>query len=480
MRTSHSDGALETLPSRQMVPYVPHNRGGNTPIPEEGEAPAEAGTFFIQIVHFGPNPGSMLLPGHMRPEVKIPLTISFCEDGEIRGTIPLQATTTIETILGRTVQHAGLPERAPSTRRAHYGSNPGSILLRRHVQPEVRVPFVVFSFDGGGIRGLIPAYFMTFLEANLEMRTHQFVDLLAGTSTGGLLALGLATPDENGQNARYHARDILHLYKTRGPTIFTKRFANFGGLRNAAYESESFEGVLQELFGDIPLSGSLTRTLITSYDTERSKPVVFKSEKARQNPQYDFAMRDTARGTSAAPTYFPPAEAFSRADQYGDHMRICAIDGGMFANNPSMCAFSEVLHHYGDLVDVLLVSVGTGRATVPLPYVEARDMGLIGWAKRLAGIAIDGPAIAVDYQLRQISQSFGGHLRYFRIQTELQRENAAMDDVSPQNLATLEHRAEEMVRSSSVSRVLSLLRSLPPQEERQAFLQRRLAARNTQ
>jgi hypothetical protein len=321
------------------------------------------------------------------------------------------------------------------------------------------VPVVIYCGDGGGIRGYIPVSVSASLEALVGLPIAHMVDIVVGTSTSGIWALGLSVPDENG-NPRFSAHALKRIYAERGNEIFVPRRANLGGFRNSKYTS-AIEEVLESYFGEHTLADCLIPTVVTSFDLERRKPKIFKSVSAQQDPHKNFFMRDVARATSAAPTYFPPAEIYSMPDVHGEKLRIVAVDGGLAVNNPTACGFAEALRMYPDASEYLLISLGTGRATVPMYFDDVKDMGKIGWASRLPELMIDGPADITHYVMASVSQTFSGRVRYFRLQTELQAENAAMDDISPRNLTVLANRAETLVETPQFQEVARLLRSLP-------------------
>ncbi|MDR2416969.1 MAG: patatin-like phospholipase family protein [Holosporales bacterium] len=334
--------------------------------------------------------------------------------------------------------------------------------------PSRETPVVIFSIDGGGIRGLIPAYVLARIEEITGRPISRLANLIAGTSTGGILALGLTVPEQG--NPRFSARDLLRLYQEQGNRVFSKRRANFGGVLKAKYKSGPFEELLASYFGETTLADSLTHTLVTGFDIERQKPKIFKTSSARADALRNFLMRDVARATSAAPTYFKPAKISSTPNSSGDRQEIVAVDGGLCANNPALCALCEARLLYPDASEYIVISLGTGRATVPLFYRDARDMSILGWGMRIPGILIDGPADLTDHLMRVSGDLPQERLRYRRLQVELQAGNAAMDDISSQNIATLLHRAEAITGTSSFQDVVRLLGCLPDALERHESL----------
>jgi uncharacterized protein len=242
--------------------------------------------------------------------------------------------------------------------------------------------FKVLSIDGGGIRRIIPAMVLSEIEEQTGRQIAEMFDLIAGTSTGGILALGLTLPSDGGR-PRYTAKDLIGLYEKEGSRIFPQsvwhRIRSAGGVSEEKYPSEGVERVLQKYFAEARLKDALTRVFVTSYEIQLRAPFFFRSEKAKNEADYDFPMRQVARATSAAPTYFEPAKVEAEEDPV-DYYAL--VDGGVFANNPAMCAYVEarnILEAQGlDFpaeTDLLVVSLGTGQLTDHLRYDEAAGWG---------------------------------------------------------------------------------------------------------
>jgi uncharacterized protein len=199
--------------------------------------------------------------------------------------------------------------------------------------------------------------------------------------------------------------------------------------------------------------------LVTSYEIERRMPFFFRSSRATDQSDYDFAMRDVARATSAAPTYFEPCRIpidrqerslDARSDHrdlkhHGDYYAL--VDGGVFANNPGMCALVEARDLYPDADEFLVVSLGTGEFTRRIPYEDARGWGLALWAQPLLGVVFDGVSDTVSYQLKQLCESSDSTLNhYYRFQVRLDEGSDDMDDASRTNIRVLKLLAEDLIR----------------------------------
>jgi len=298
----------------------------------------------------------------------------------------------------------------------------------------------VLSIDGGGIRGIIPALVLAHLEASLDKPVAELFDLIVGTSTGGILALGLTVPAQSTvavntpASPRYSAQALSALYSQHGEKIFSRsllhRLRSMGGTLEETYHHEALEILLGRYFGRAALSAAITPTMVTSYDIEARDTVFLKS----WHPSHaDIPMQQAARATAAAPTYFEPAQvAWSGQERP-------LIDGGVFLNSPVVSAYAEALKLFpGD--DIQVLSLGTGELTRPIRFEQAQAWGAVGWVLPLIDCMFDGMAKAAHHQM----QLFLGS-RYLRIQTTLDLASDDIDDTSPENIAHLELTAERLV-----------------------------------
>jgi patatin-like phospholipase/acyl hydrolase len=301
----------------------------------------------------------------------------------------------------------------------------------------------VLAIDGGGIRGIIPATILKSIEERTNTRAAHLFDLIAGTSTGGILALGLVTPDEKGE-PKYSAADLCRLYEKEGKRIFERslwhRAIALENLIDEKYEASGLESVLRKYFGDTRLKDAVTEVLVTSYELETREPWFFARHKARSDPSFDFEMRFVARATSAAPTYFEPEELTETRPHGG------LIDGGVYANNPALCAYVETKDLHPDHDDILVVSLGTGQHTRPIHYADAKNWGLALWAKPILNVVFDGVSDTVDHEMKILCRdSDDGDPRYYRFQTELNVGSDDMDNATATNLLALKQKAQEVI-----------------------------------
>jgi len=292
--------------------------------------------------------------------------------------------------------------------------------------------FKVLAVDGGGIRGIIPALVLAEIEARTTRPISDLFDLVAGTSTGGIIALGLVKPGADGKVEK-SATDIVNIYRQTGTKIFPQTFLqglHVGLVRGAKYDAAGLESVVKDQFGDIRLKDALKPAIIPAHDIGQQKPKFFKSEKAKLSPADDFAMRDVVRATTAAPTFFQPTK-IQPADASSSY---ALVDGGIDAGNPAMCAYAEAIKMGRAGGGVLMVTLGTGQQGWSLDYEEACEWGSVEWAGPLIGMVLDGSNFTVDYQLRQILQTDAPPQMYYRFQVTLDGATGGIDDASDANL----------------------------------------------
>ncbi len=267
----------------------------------------------------------------------------------------------------------------------------------------------ILAIDGGGIRGIVTTVMMQRLAATPGLEGFlDKVDLIAGTSTGGLLALGIA----HGLSLD----DIHDLYVNDGPEIFDDSWIDdvldLGKLRGADYKTAPMKRVFKRVLGENTTLGQLDRhVLITAFDLDNEdpdenkrtwKPKIFhnfKSKSGNKDDRRELAYK-VGLYTAAAPTYFPSVDGY--------------IDGGVFANNPSMCALAQTQddRYVGlpkDMNEVVLLSLGTGTSLFHIKR-KTLDWGYAQWIKPLISLILDGISGIADYQCKQMLRD-----RYHRL-----------------------------------------------------------------
>jgi patatin-like phospholipase/acyl hydrolase len=290
----------------------------------------------------------------------------------------------------------------------------------------------VLSIDGGGIRGLIPAIWLSKIEEKTGCKISNLFDYIAGTSTGGILSLLLTLLNKD-NTTKYTAKNVIQLFENKGKEIFPslsyQTISSLGGLTDEKYPSSGIEKILKSYLGfETKFKTAKKKVLITAYDIEKAFPVMFKNWHEHYENLFTW---EIARATSAAPTYFEPYKISSWPNS-------TLVDGGLFANNPTMCVFSEALKENPNS-EIVVISMGTGILRRNLSYNESKDYGLPSWARVLLNVMMNGNNQAVDYQMKQVLRK---NETYFRLQVPLHMGNDDMDDASYTNMSALKSLAD--------------------------------------
>jgi patatin-like phospholipase/acyl hydrolase len=272
--------------------------------------------------------------------------------------------------------------------------------------------FQILSLDGGGIRGVFTAAMLASIEEDHSVRIADHFDLITGTSTGGIIAIALGlgiTP-----------REILDFYIEHGPRIFANTF----GLRSLLhwthrkYSGVALQRALKSILDDRAFGDSTKRLVIPSYNIAANDVYIFRT------PHLEILRRDyrvpawqVAMATGSAPTYFP---AFGGLD----HLRL--IDGGVWANNPSMVAYVEAV---GSLrippEQVALLSIGT--MTGLRTYAKGLDQsGKLGWAKHASTVIMDATSTGINNQVHLLL----GEERYLRVNVIAPERSVGLDKLN--------------------------------------------------
>ncbi|RIA04420.1 hypothetical protein BRARA_K01281 [Brassica rapa] len=262
----------------------------------------------------------------------------------------------------------------------------------------------ILSLDGGGIRGTISGVILACLEKQLQeidgedVRLADYFDVVAGTSTGGLITAMLTVPDATGR-PHFAAKDIVPFYLEHCPKIFPQPEGVAALLpklpkllSGPKYDGKYLRNLLSNLLGETKLHQTITNVVIPTFDMKKLQPTIFSSYQALFDPSLDVKLSDICIGTSAAPTFFPP-HYFSNKDSQGKTSEFHLVDGGVTASNPTLVAMTAVTKQIvknnpdmGKLKPLgydkfLVISIGTGSTKKVEKYSakKAAKWGIISW-----------------------------------------------------------------------------------------------------
>lgn len=294
----------------------------------------------------------------------------------------------------------------------------------------------ILSINGGGCRGIIPAFWLVELERHAKWPCSSLFDMMAGTSTGAIISTGLATPAKDGNTGpRYTASDILQLYRKETSFVFSlpdSMLSRFGAThgKSARYCDTGRSKLFQEYFEDIRQSDLLVDTVIPAVTSKSNATHLFAYHHSAGQHYSNYKVKDILMCTTAAPTYFDPYQLDS----------TIYVDGGVQANNPTMEAFGQAITN-GVLQDnVHVLSLGTGDY-VPDPLHVNSSRNLLFWAansETIAKVIFDGPQSNIDLNMSRLLPEN----RYHRWQVWLEKP-VTLDDTSETNLNMLLEMARE-------------------------------------
>lgn len=300
--------------------------------------------------------------------------------------------------------------------------------------------YKILSIDGGGIKGLYSAIILEKFEERFGAAYKHF-DLICGTSTGGIIALGLA--------AGIPASDIVRFYKEDGPVIFpykkswSRKLQWFKQiLSRSKYSDKHLRAALQRVFADTRIRDCKTTVMIPSVNITTGAPYVFKSDHQPDlSRDGQRLLAEVALSTTAAPTYFPivELETYQGTEQF--------VDGGLWANNPALLGIQEFLKYYKDkgYSDYCLLSVATLHEHVkyPNPSKVNKRMPFIIWGDKLISLTIDAQSRAVDNHIKFLQSYVGGN--YIRIPstslTDAEKKHIQLDLAGERSIQIMNEKA---------------------------------------
>lgn len=293
-------------------------------------------------------------------------------------------------------------------------------------KPRKNNEFRILSIDGGGMKGVFPAKYLSDVEEQVSKPLHQYFDLIAGTSTGGIIALGLAN--------NIPAKEILGLYLERGEDIFGTRRTILPVSKYSHYSNDGLIQVLQETFEEKLLKDAQTLVCIPSIEHQKASPKVYKTP---HHPHFsrdgNIEMWKIALATSAAPTYLPAAVF----EENG-----CKIDGGLWANNPVLVAIAEAVNLGYALEQIKVLSIGTGTSLYEVDNQHAIRGGLLSWKENLIDFTMQAQSKGAFHTACYLI----GH-RLFRIDFETGM-NYKLDTTDHNVLSRLQHEANQKFLNS--------------------------------
>jgi len=305
--------------------------------------------------------------------------------------------------------------------------------------------FKILSIDGGGIKGLYSAKILEHLEAEIKSPLSDYFDLLAGTSTGGLIAMALSL--------KIPAKEIVNFYKMEGPQIFKNNLPLSRRLRfiqqllvQSKYSAKPLRSSLEKIFKDKKIADSHNLLCIPSFNVSMGVNRVFKYDHhGLIGTDNNLSMVDVGLATASAPTYFP-------LHKIGNPY---FVDGGVWANNPALCGLLEAMKFFVGqppkpynsvkILSVASLNNGSGfhiryNKFNPINYLfDYKRLSFRNWNSKLFQITLDGQSEFIDFFLRSISADLSFGCSYCRIPPhKIDPRNVSLIDLDMANERSLE------------------------------------------
>ncbi|XP_027335739.1 patatin-like protein 1 [Abrus precatorius] len=339
----------------------------------------------------------------------------------------------------------------------------------------------ILSIDGGGIRGIIPAVVLEHLENALKAKDESaslanYFDVIAGTSTGGIMTAMLTAPHPHDRNRPlFTPREIIDFYINSGPSIFNETSGWNNSYPGPKYDGKFLHNKARELLQNTRLENTLTNAVIPTFDLKTLHPVIFSNFKLKTAPSLNAKLSDIIIGTSAAPTYLPPYHFENDDTQFN------LIDGGVAACNPAMAAVSEVIQQQkewnpdftrmksNEHTKILLLSIGCGASKAEGYDAEVADhFSAATWAATglLSGVYDYASKDMTEFYLATVFPGLQSSDTYLRIQDyNLDPSMDSLDNATETNLENLVKVGQNLLKQPVLS--MNVVTFVPEKERNQ-------------
>lgn len=318
----------------------------------------------------------------------------------------------------------------------------------------------ILACDGGGVRGIIPAVVLEYIEEqiiiitkNPKARLSDFLDFGAGTSTGSIISAMVMTPNECGRPA-YKMSDVIQAYFDLADVVFKKNFwrnlKTIWGVFGPKYDTKNIDSELLKKFNHWRLEDLLLPCAFTGYDTAKRRPNIYTNKDDKEKYGRYF-VKDVIRGSTSIPSIFKPA-------YFRDGVDINTIvDGGVFANNPSMVAYVEVTkteellsaHKVINPTNMMFLSFGTGQGTLTdYPYKKVKKWGMLKWFFPILNILLQGVGDVTTYEMAKLFEAYDSSDNFIRINPPIVLGSTDGEDGSAENMKNLHQDATNYVTAN--------------------------------
>lgn len=310
---------------------------------------------------------------------------------------------------------------------------------------------IILAIDGGGIRGVVPAAILDYLEKKINelqndnrIKIGSLIDLVGGTSTGSIVSSMMLLPSEKlPKKPKYTMAEISQMYINMGPNVFKTHFwhnvKTIWGLFGPKFPASNIDVPLLQMMGHTKMKDLVKPCLFNGYDIDKRRVNIYTNND--DGKKYaEYYVRDIIRGSTSIPAYFPPAYFKEGIDVN------TIVDGGVFANNPSMVSYIEAIK---TLIsdkkvkklnphNMVVISLGTGKSNKKkFPYNKAKRFGVVKWFFPILDILLSGSSDVVDYEMDKLFMAYGKPENYIRINPPLHYSTSPATDASKENITNL-------------------------------------------
>ena len=334
--------------------------------------------------------------------------------------------------------------------------------------------FRILTIDGGGLRGVVPLTILKKVEEKIAeinaqkglkpQKIWEYFDLIAGTSTGGLITCAITLKDPLTNSSKYSLNDIMEIYINRGKEIFPqynglqKLLHNITDIFSPSFSDKGIKKVFRDVVGNARLKDCLKPIMISTYDLTNNIPLFFKWTEAQADENLNAELYDICRSTSAGPTYLPGYNFFYPKNPDTENPDRNCIDGGVYVNNPALAALAEFSknHKYYlpststdtdiDYRSVFVLSIGTGSHSTPIYSNKSKNKGELFWAKAISDIMMRGVNLTTDYEMNEMMEKNN----YLRLTIDIDNdEHAIMTNSSKETMDYLIKATQSQVTTNS-------------------------------
>jgi uncharacterized protein len=324
---------------------------------------------------------------------------------------------------------------------SHLDQNP--LPMERKLPPKDDQEFIrILAIDGGGVYGILPAHILKYIEEKSKKPVSELFDVIMGTSTGALLSVLLTIPGRDNK-PRYSANDAINIYRKDGKKIFYNpwyhRILTLNGVLGPKYLTSERYNVFKFYLGETYFDQLTNNMIIPAYGVREHSPLLFVNWKQQGLLDTNFTVSDLLMGAVSPPGYFPSVVFGSEKNQY------VLVDGGLFANNPSLAAVLIAMKVYPNK-KYILVSLGTGKVKgEEIPPGKQVGWGDLQWSEEILSVLLDS---GMKFDQLLLEKAFPFPLEIYYFNTEISGFKKILDDISPLNLLRLNKEGHQFVQTN--------------------------------